>query len=332
MQEESQNEVPTRFPSSHTSVPTFIPSPHIGMQTELLLQLQPASIVHVLEHPSPATRLWSSQASVNQSPSPQIAEQVQGVVALPPIHVHPVTGPEQSALHLSSPERSPSSQISVGMFLPSPQIGVQTLGLAALHVHPDSIRQAEEHPSLLFELLSSHASLPFLDPSPHIVVQVEAAVELPPVQLYPGAFPVQRALHPTAPFKSPSSQNSVPTFFPSPHVAIQVDRGDPEQVNPVSTTHKEEHPSPLTVDPSSQPSEEVLTPFPHVSIQVEGEVEEPPVQVQPETLPVQILLHLSRFDWSPSSQASVPRTLPSPQTGRQVEGIAAFEQDQPGSV
>jgi len=74
--------------------------------------------------------------------------QVQGVVKLPPLQVHPVAGPEQSPLHFSLLIRSPSSQISPAMFLPSPQMGVQTLGLAALQVQPTSMTQLE-HPSPL---------------------------------------------------------------------------------------------------------------------------------------------------------------------------------------
>jgi len=267
----------------------------MGIQRELLSHAHPLSIVQVLEHPSPRTKFPSSQASVNRIPSPQLVVQLQGVVRLPPIQVHPVTGPLQSALHLSRPEMSPSSQISDAMFLPSPHIGEHSEGLFALQVYPASITHRLEHPSFELPLLSSHYSVPSFEPSPQTVVQVEAEDELPPEHVYPVAKPEQSDLHPMALLVSPSSQISVPTFFPSPQTGVQTE-GEPVQINPVSTKQAEEHPSPLFTDPSSHDSVPAFTPSPQEVTHVDEVIEVPPVHVQPETLPEQSPLHLSKFD------------------------------------
>lgn len=119
-----------------------------------------------------------------------------------------------------------------------------------------------EHPSLLFELRSSHASDPHQRPSPHIDVHVEADDEDPPEQVNPRAKLLQRALQPTKLLESPSSQTSFPTFLPSPQIGEQVDGLNKSQVNPTSIVQVEEQPSPSTSDPSSHYSEEVFDPSP----------------------------------------------------------------------
>jgi len=68
---------------------------------------------------------------------------------------------------------------------------------------------------------SSQASLPTYLLSPHTVVQVSEADELPPVQEYPVST-VQVEEQPSPEVVSPSSQPSDPTFFASPHTVAQV--------------------------------------------------------------------------------------------------------------
>lgn len=86
--------------------------------------------------------------------------QILGVVVEPPVQVYPGAAPEQSARHPVDPIRSPSSQISPGSFLPSPQIGVQTdlTPKFEVQVNPVSTKQVLEHPSPFARLLSSHYS------------------------------------------------------------------------------------------------------------------------------------------------------------------------------
>lgn len=85
--------------------------------------------------------------------------QVEGDVEDPPTHVHPVTGPVQSDLHLSRFDMFPSSQVSPVTFLLSPHTGVHTFGWTSkLQVNPSSIVQVSEQPSLVNVLKSSHPS------------------------------------------------------------------------------------------------------------------------------------------------------------------------------
>jgi hypothetical protein len=61
----------------------MIPSPQAVEQAEGLVpvQVQPVSVVQVLEQPSPGVRFPSSQISVPDfTPSPQVVEQVEGLV------------------------------------------------------------------------------------------------------------------------------------------------------------------------------------------------------------------------------------------------------------
>jgi len=91
--------------------------------------VHPYSTIQFALHPSRSAVLKSSQASVETvTPSPQILVQIEGEVEEPPTQVHPVTGPEQSDLHLSTFKIFPSSHVSPVTFQLSPQIGVQTFG------------------------------------------------------------------------------------------------------------------------------------------------------------------------------------------------------------
>lgn len=63
-----------RFPSSQPSSEATMSSPQVEKQTDglFLVQLNPVSIVHVLEHPSPEIRFPSSHSSGEITiPSPQ---------------------------------------------------------------------------------------------------------------------------------------------------------------------------------------------------------------------------------------------------------------------
>ena len=58
--------------------------------------------------------------------SPQTGLQVDGLLVSPPIQLHPTTLLKQSALHLSVPLVSPSSQNSPAVTLESPQSEMQS--------------------------------------------------------------------------------------------------------------------------------------------------------------------------------------------------------------
>lgn len=110
--------------------------------------------------------------------------QVEAVVADPPEHVHPETGPVQAPLHFDESERSPSSQTSVPNSFPSPQIVEHTEGAGELrHVQPDSTVHVEEHPSPDCKSLSSQFSPARIFPSPQIGVHTLGVVGLPEVQV-----------------------------------------------------------------------------------------------------------------------------------------------------
>ena len=130
--------------------------------------VQPVSIVQVEEQPSPLFVFKSSHPSpIVSIPSPQVYVHVDAEVVVPPVQLHPDTGPVQSALHPSLLFKFPSSQTSVNIFFPSPQIAVQVFGdTPVLHVHPASTVQVELHPSPLVGLPSSHVSLVVHVPSP----------------------------------------------------------------------------------------------------------------------------------------------------------------------
>jgi len=134
-------EVGSLSPSSQTSEETLLPSPQKDVQTEgEPVQDQPDSTTHKLSHPSNEVIDPSSHYSEPVlTPSPQISVQVEAVVELPPIHVHPDTGPVHKALHLSKLDTSPSSQISPVIRRPSPHIGIQSEGETVLsQTHPVS--------------------------------------------------------------------------------------------------------------------------------------------------------------------------------------------------
>lgn len=79
------------FPSSQPdSKLTLIESPQIGVQVSLLdavppVQVYPVSTLQTLEHPSPLTKLLSSQSlSPGLKPSPQVETQVSAAETDPP--------------------------------------------------------------------------------------------------------------------------------------------------------------------------------------------------------------------------------------------------------
>lgn len=193
-------------------------------------------------------------------------------VALTPVQVYPAKGPVLVGLHPGSP---PVQQVSGPTHNPSVRIGVQDDGVPE-QVQPASTVQVFEHPSPVFVLLSSQASVPLISPSPHIGLQVSADVGVPPAHNQPTAFPP----HPTAqpiPSLVPSSHTSDPSLSPSPHMGVQTE-GAPVQVHPVSIVQVEVHPSPLATPLSSQVSGEITSPSPHRTLQTEAVVGVPEVQ------------------------------------------------------
>lgn len=201
------------------------------------MQVQPGSIKHVFEHPSPGIVFPSSHYSpIVLVPSPQIYEQVQGSVRPPPEHVQPRTGPEQSALQDEVPSFPPSSQISPNTLFPSPQIAMHVEGFGVLkQFHPVSIAHNEEHPSRSSVFPSSHGSETVTTPSPHTYEQVLGVDVDPPEQVYPDAGPEQSALQFVESNESPSSQISPTMFLPSPHIGVQTEVGPAVHVQPTST-------------------------------------------------------------------------------------------------
>lgn len=139
-------------------------------------------------------------------------------------------------------------------------------------------------------MLSSHYSEIVIIASPQTSTQVEAVKGSPPVQAHPGAFPEQSSKHFELGSLSPSSQTSEATRFPSPQKEVQTE-GDPVQDQPDSTMQKLSQPSRGVIEESSHCSDPVFTPSPQISVQVEAVVELPPIQVQPETGPVQSASH-----------------------------------------
>lgn len=101
--------------------------------------------------------------------------------------------------------------------------------------HPSSTKQVASQPSKSTRLKSSQPSSEVLNPSPQTEVQVEAVLTSPPVQEYPQAGALQRALHFVESTRFPSSQNSNPTRLPSPHFSSQTEGiTELSQVHPVS--------------------------------------------------------------------------------------------------
>jgi len=105
-----------------------------GTLLETTVHYQLVSKAHELSHPSPSTRLPSSQASEpNRNPSPQLLVKAQ------------ISNGNKGLL----PEKAGSS----------------------VQVQPASNVQVEEHPSPLAVFPSSHASPEILRPSPQAIVQ-----------------------------------------------------------------------------------------------------------------------------------------------------------------
>lgn len=120
------------LPSSHISPATKMPSPQIGVHVEGIvteLQVHPYSIWQRELHPSKAIVLLSSHYSEAVfTQSPQTSVQTEGEFTVPVVQDHPATAPVQFPRHLSASEVLPSSQISPGFTLPSPQIPLQIEG------------------------------------------------------------------------------------------------------------------------------------------------------------------------------------------------------------
>ena len=110
-----------------------MPSPQISVQTELdggvLLQVNPASTVHVELHPSPLFRLPSShrlELTTCVIPSPHIGVHVSLVVNEPPLQIYPAST-AQVQLQPSPEIKLPSSQYDTLELLdiPFPHITLQ---------------------------------------------------------------------------------------------------------------------------------------------------------------------------------------------------------------
>src|SRR5437763_10221488 len=119
--------------------------------------MNPGSILHVAEHPSPSTLLPSSQSSWTTMPSPQ-RDMHEPVLQSGSFW--------QSAEQPSNGRALPSSQPSAPSTLLSPHVVcVHLLGLP-LHFHPSSILHVSEQPSPAVTLPSSHSSGSTPTPSP----------------------------------------------------------------------------------------------------------------------------------------------------------------------
>lgn len=291
-----------KSPSSHASVTIFNPSPQIAVHTEgtATEQVQPVSMLQVFEHPSPDTKLLSSQFSpTTLIASPQIGVQILGEAT---VQEYPIFASEQSGKHLPTPK---SSHTSGRITSPSPHIGEHTEGFPGAHVYPTSTVHVFEQPSIEAEIALSHCSVPVFIRSPQVSIHVVAVVGVPPEQVYPGAAPVQSPKQLVKDIKSPSSHTSDVIQRPSPQIAEQTfGLTAKEQVNPVSITQRFEQPSNRTAFPSSHSSPEVQILFPQTSLQTVGEVISPPAQTHPGASAEQSFKHPSVLIPFPSSQIS----------------------------
>src|ERR1700733_3513547 len=130
----------------------------VGGASLVAVHVQPGSIVHVDEQPSPFVVLPSSHCSLgNLRPSPHTA------VHVPPAHfgsiVHvgeqPSYGIKLPSSHCSSPSTMPLPQWVCEQTLPG-------------HVQPDCTVHVAEHPRFMpLCAPRSHCSLPATTPSPH---------------------------------------------------------------------------------------------------------------------------------------------------------------------
>ena len=199
----------------------------------------------------------------------------------------PLTSPLQVEFHFVDPSVSPSSQVSVPTFNPSPQIGAhveEVIPTLFVHENPVSICQVLEQPSPLLVFPSSHCSVVVIYPSFHCSVHVEAMEVVPPEQCHPLTSPVQVAFHLLVPSVSPSSQASLPKTFPSPQIGDQVDdviAALLTQFQPVSVCQVLEQPSPLTALLSSHCSDAVIYPSLHNSVHTDAVVDVPPSSMPP---------------------------------------------------
>src|SRR5436190_2445066 len=119
--------------------------------------MNPGSILHAAEQPSPSTLLPSSQSSWTTMPSPQ-RDMHEPVLQSGSFW--------QSAEQPSNGKALPSSHPSAPSTFLSPQVVcVHWLGLP-LHFHPSSTLQVAEQPSPAVVLPSSHSSGNTATPSP----------------------------------------------------------------------------------------------------------------------------------------------------------------------
>src|SRR5664280_936736 len=129
------------------------------------MQVKPASILQVDEHPSPdvvSPSSHSSPAPLSKIPSPQAELHAPtGLVAVP--HLGSVT---QVGEQPSKGLVLPSSQASSPSRVPLPHT-VRLHG-AGLHTHPASAWQVGEQPSPAVLLPSSHCSGAMILLSPHL--------------------------------------------------------------------------------------------------------------------------------------------------------------------
>lgn len=128
------------------------------------VHVNPPSIDHPEDHPSPDIIFPSSQASPPLStPFPHSCVQVEGDVGDPFTHVHPDSIP-QPLLQPSPDDVFPSSHASVLILRPSPHTADHTVCpfSGTLQLNPTSNVQLGEQPSHITELPSSHASVAVL--------------------------------------------------------------------------------------------------------------------------------------------------------------------------
>lgn len=169
--------------------------------------------------------------------------------------------------------------------------------------HASRKTQVDEQPSASRVSPSSQTSPPNTSPSPQIDVQrlgVEAA------QRKPSSI-AHVALHPSAGWVLPSSQVSPATMRASPQIDRQLPGPSPRQTKPVRGSQLEVHP----IDhegPSSQPSFPRTRASPQVGVQRDGS----PVHVHPGSC-AHARSQPSPAIRFPSSQASAPCLVPSPQ-------------------
>src|SRR6187551_300664 len=175
------------------------------------------------------------------------------------------------------------------------------LSATSVQLKPASSLQAEEQPSPLRVLPSSHCSPPNLMPSPHSEVQGAGGTQVGSKR--------QSMPQPSPELLSSSSQLSPGSSAPSPHSSGSATTRQPEsQITPATLV------VPSLSGPLSQSSKPAMVPSPQLPAMqdVLGGHTQPASIVQSARQP-------SSFRWvgvsprSPSSHSSVPWTAPSPQ-------------------